>query len=110
MGAMAEDSGIEIDQLKVDGGAVVNDLLMQFQADLLGIPVTRPETIETTALGAAYLAGLAVGFWSGVEEISDQWSVDRIFRSSIGEEKRTSLRLHWEEAVSRASSPEPRGA
>ena len=79
MQAMEDDAGITIRELKVDGGAVVNNLLMQFQADLLGIPVIRPETIETTALGAAYLAGLAVRFWSTIDEISAQWAVDRTF-------------------------------
>ena len=76
----------------MDGGAVVNNLLMQFQADLIGIPVIRPETIETTALGAAYLAGLAVDYWSSVEEISEQWAVDRIFTRNISEEDQ---RIFW---------------
>lgn len=102
MGAMEDDAGIRVSELKVDGGAVVNDLLMQFQSDLLGIPVVRPETIETTALGAAYLAGLAVGFWSGVDEIAEQWAVDRTFTSSIAAEKRKKLKDSWQRAVSRA--------
>jgi glycerol kinase len=104
MGAMAQDAGIKIGELKVDGGAVVNDLLMQFQADLLGIPVIRPENIETTALGAAYLAGLATGFWGSVEEIREQWAMDQTFTSRIPAEKRQSLKKEWEKAVSRSRS------
>jgi glycerol kinase len=104
MGAMESDAGIRIGELKVDGGAVVNDLLMQFQADLIGIPVIRPENIETTALGAAYLAGLATGFWGSVEEIREQWSIDRTFTSQVKEEKRRILNYNWEKAVSRSRS------
>jgi glycerol kinase len=102
MGAMEKDAGIRIAELKVDGGAVVNDLLMQFQADLIGIPVIRPETIETTALGAAYLAGLATGFWDSVTEIGEQWAMDRTFSSGITGEKRQALKKQWEKAVSRS--------
>jgi glycerol kinase len=104
MGAMESDAGIKIGELKVDGGAVVNDLLMQFQADLIGIPVIRPENIETTALGAAYLAGLATGFWDSVDEIRKQWAMDRIFKSKVTLEKRQSLKKEWEKAVSRSRS------
>lgn len=104
MGAMEQDAGIKIEELKVDGGAVVNDLLMQFQADLIGIPVIRPENIETTALGAAYLAGLATGFWNSVEEIQKQWAMDRKFTSKINDDARTILRRDWEKAVSRSRS------
>lgn len=75
---MEEDSGIMLKTLKVDGGAVENNFLMDFQSDILGVPVHRPQTIETTALGAAYLAGLAVGFWKDKDEIKDKWSVDRV--------------------------------
>jgi len=102
MGAMESDAGIKIGELKVDGGAVVNDLLMQFQADLIGIPVIRPENIETTALGAAYLAGLATGFWGSVEEIREQWAMDRKFTSKISSEKSKALKKEWEKAVSRS--------
>ena len=104
MGAMEQDAGIKIGELKVDGGAVVNDLLMQFQADLIGIPVIRPENIETTALGAAYLAGLATGFWNSVEEIQKQWAMDRKFTSKIAPEARKLLKIDWEKAVSRSRS------
>jgi glycerol kinase len=104
MGAMESDARIKIGELKVDGGAVVNDLLMQFQADLIGIPVIRPENIETTALGAAYLAGLASGFWSSLEEISEQWAMDRAFLSQVSGEKREVLKKAWGKAVSRSRS------
>ncbi len=102
--AMEEDAGIHINELKVDGGAVVNNLLMQFQADLLGIPVIRPETIETTALGAAYLAGLAVDFWKGTEEIGAQWKVNRRFTRDITDSKLKKLKDNWHRAVSRAKN------
>ena len=77
--AMTADSGVHLKTLRVDGGAVVNNLLMQFQADILGVPVQRPKVAETTALGAAYLAGLAVGFWSSQQEVAEQWAIDRTF-------------------------------
>ncbi len=102
IGAMEDDAGIKIKELKVDGGAVVNDLLMQFQADLIGIPVIRPETIETTALGAAYLAGLAVGFWGSVKEIEEQWAAEKTFQSSLSETEKDKLWAEWKKAVSRA--------
>jgi glycerol kinase len=104
IGAMEEDAGFKIKELKVDGGAAVNDLLMQFQSDLIGIPVIRPETIETTALGAAYLAGLAVGFWSDLEEIETQWKAERTFSCKISGEAQKKLMEGWEKAVSRARS------
>jgi glycerol kinase len=104
IGAMEEDAGFKIKELKVDGGAAVNDLLLQFQSDLIGIPVIRPETIETTALGAAYLAGLAVGFWSDLEEIETQWKADRTFSCKISREAQKKLMEGWEKAVSRARS------
>jgi glycerol kinase len=104
MGAMESDAGIKIGELKVDGGAVVNDLLMQFQADLIGIPVIRPDNIETTALGAAYLAGLATDFWESLEDIREQWAMDRKFSSQVSEEKRLGLKKEWEKAVSRSRS------
>lgn len=101
--AMEDDAGIRIQELKVDGGAAVNDLLMQFQADLIGIPVIRPETIETTALGAAYLAGLAVQYWSGLEEIEKQWAMDRTFTMTISTETQQELKKGWQKAISHAN-------
>lgn len=100
--AMQEDSGIDLQTLRVDGGAVANDFLMQFQSDILGVPVHRPEVIETTALGAAYLAGLAVGFWSGKDEISKKWNVNRIFEVEMEEERREELYKGWKRAVERS--------
>ncbi len=100
--AMKDDAGIEISELKVDGGAAINDLLMQFQADLIGIPVIRPESIETTALGAAYLAGLAVNFWESVDEIMGQWAIDRKFEKKIDDQEKDVLISGWEKAVLRA--------
>jgi len=104
MSAMEDDAGIKIKELKVDGGAAVNDLLMQFQADLIGIPVIRPETIETTALGAAYLAGLAVQFWSGLDEVNKQWAMDRTFTRDISRESQQELKEGWNKAISHAGS------
>jgi glycerol kinase len=96
--AMEADSGVSIGELRVDGGATVNDLLMQIQADVLQAKVVRPEITETTAMGAAYLAGLAVGYWSGIEEISQQWKVDRTFEPS--DEKNPELLIKgWHKAV-----------
>ena len=97
--AMEQDSGIEIKELRVDGGATVNDSLMQFQADLLHANVVRPKITETTALGAAYLAGLAVGYWKNMEEISRQWQIDRIFSPKMQEETRQILVKGWERAI-----------
>ena len=81
--AMNRDSGVELHSLKVDGGMVVNDLLMQFQSDILNVPVIRPKVTETTALGAAYAAGLAVGFWSDMEELRQNWSVDKTWQPGM---------------------------
>ncbi|SHI10410.1 glycerol kinase GlpK [Sporanaerobacter acetigenes] len=100
--AMEEDSGIALKALKVDGGAVANNFLMQFQSDILGVPVHRPKVIETTALGAAYLAGLAVGFWKDTEEISTKWNVDRIFNPEMNEEHREKIYAGWEMAIERS--------
>ena len=100
--AMQEDSGIDLKSLKVDGGAVANNFLMQFQSDILGVPVDRPEIIETTALGAAYLAGLAVGFWESKEEISKKWNLDRQFTPAMDEEKKEKLYKGWKKAVERS--------
>lgn len=100
--AMQEDSGIKLSTLKVDGGATKNDFLMQFQSDILGADVARPQITETTALGAAYLAGLAVGFWTNKEEIAKNWAVERQFSSEIDEAKREALYTGWKKAVGRA--------
>ncbi len=99
--AMRADSGIKLNELRVDGGAVRNDLLMQFQADILGVPVLRPVVTETTALGAAYLAGLAVGFWQDQQEIACNWAVDRIFEPAMSAGRREELYAGWEKAVAR---------
>lgn len=104
MKAMEDDAGIQIRELKVDGGAVVNNLLMQFQADLIGIPVIRPECIETTALGAAYLAGLAVNYWKGIEEIESQWKAERIFSCKLGKTEQDNLMAGWQKALDRSRS------
>ena len=101
-GAMSRDSGIALTELRVDGGACRNDLLMQLQADLAGVPVVRPRVTETTALGAAYLAGLATGVWSGGDEITAQWAVDRRFEPRLAESERRGRIARWREAVARA--------
>jgi glycerol kinase len=88
-----------VHELRVDGGASVNDLLMQFQADLLGIPVVRPKVIETTALGAAYLAGLAVGVYKNLDELAAQWQVERRFLPTLPRERAAELMANWEHAV-----------
>jgi glycerol kinase len=100
--AMQEDSGIELQSLKVDGGAVANNFLMQFQSNILGVDVDRPEIIETTALGAAYLAGLAVGFWKDKQEISDKWKIETRFKSIMEEEEKEKLYRGWKRAVERS--------
>jgi glycerol kinase len=100
--AMRADSGLELSALRVDGGAVNNDYLMQFQADILDVPVQRPAVTETTALGAAYLAGLATGFWSSQEEIAGQWAVEQTFEPQMSADERQSLYAGWQEAVERA--------
>ena len=108
--AMDADSGVSAKTLRVDGGAVVNNLLMQFQADVLGVPVQRPKVAETTALGAAYLAGLAVGFWSSQEEVAKQWAIDRTFEPQMSADQRESLYADWKKAVQRSQGwlqPDP---
>ncbi|MDF1484972.1 glycerol kinase GlpK [Ramlibacter sp. H39-3-26] len=100
--AMEKDAGIALRELRVDGGASANDLLMQLQADFLGVPVVRPRMAETTALGAAYLAGLATGFWASAQEISAQWAVGRRFEPAIGAAARAAKRARWRQAVERA--------
>ena len=97
--AMKADSGIELAALKVDGGASANNYLMQTQADLINAPVHRPRCVETTAMGAAYLAGLAVGYWASKEEVLSNWDIDRSFEPVIGEEERTARIKGWNKAV-----------
>ena len=100
---MRDDSGIDLTELRVDGGAVRNDFLMQFQADILGIPVVRPANTETTAAGAAFLAGLAVGFWSGTDELSELWQREKTFEPVMTKSERDRLLSEWSRAVGRAS-------
>ncbi|MFC9601338.1 glycerol kinase GlpK [Peribacillus butanolivorans] len=100
--AMEADSGIELKTLRVDGGAVKNDFLMQFQSDLLRVPVERPTINETTALGAAYLAGLAVGYWKDQEEIAQQWAIDKTFNPAMDEQESEKLYDGWKKAVQAA--------
>jgi glycerol kinase len=100
--AMRKDSGVDLTALKVDGGMAANGLLMQFQADVLGIPVVRPRVTETTALGAAYAAGLAVGFWAEVGELRDNWMVDRTWEPHIDAHQREQLHATWMRAVERS--------
>lgn len=97
--AMQADSGLPIKELRVDGGATVNDILMQFQADILDTTVVRPKITETTAFGAIYLAGLAVGFWSDIAEIQSQWEIDKTFTPDIESEERETLTREWERAI-----------
>ena len=99
--AMAEDLGQDLDALKVDGGASANDFLLQFQADILGCDVYRPVCIETTSLGAAYLAGLATGYWQSEEDIVSNWQIDRVFTNTMPQETRDNLLNGWHEAVGR---------
>jgi glycerol kinase len=99
---MKADSGIALDQVRVDGGASANNLLMQFQADVLQAPVVRPRTVETTALGAAYLAGLAVGFWKDRGEVEAAWRAERMFEPRLAAEQAANRRARWREALNRA--------
>ena len=99
--AMQKDAGITLKELKVDGGASRNNLLMQFQADILGTSVIRPTVTETTALGAAYLAGLAVGYWESIDHIKSQWGVEREFNPSADPEAVQSLKAGWADAIRR---------
>ena len=100
--AMQLDAHRPISELRVDGGAARNDLLMQFQADIMGVPVVRPEITETTALGAAYLAGLASGVWSATDELSSLWRVERRFDPLMGDDERDALLAQWRRAVERS--------
>ncbi len=99
--AMHKDSGVELKELKVDGGMVVNQMLMQFQADILGVPVVRPKVSETTALGAAYAAGLAVGFWKDESELCANWAMDKTWQPEMDSVKREKLYKGWLKAVER---------
>ncbi len=99
LNAMQADAKVEIKEIRVDGGATINNLLMQFQSDILNKPVVRPKITETTALGAAYLAGLAVGYWKNMEEIQQQWQVDKIFEPNICDAQRNHLSENWQKAV-----------
>ena len=100
--AMSAESGLKLTTLKVDGGAAANAMLLQFQADLLNVTVRRPVVAETTALGAAYLAGLAVGYWNGLEDVTTNWALDREFRPAMAEAQREKLYAGWKKAVTRS--------
>jgi glycerol kinase len=99
---MKQDSGVAINELRVDGGACANDLLMQFQADILQVPVVRPKVIETTAVGAAYLAGLATGFWKSRAEVQNAWQCDRRFTPQMSADEAGRRRNRWAEALNRS--------
>ena len=98
---MNADSGVDLEVLKVDGGMVVNELLMQFQSDILNVDVVRPVVAETTALGAAYAAGLAVGFWASEDEIRENWAEDKTWTPSMDDAERDKLYAGWKKAVTR---------
>lgn len=102
--AMQADSGLPLQELRVDGGAAANDMLMQLQADLLGVRVVRPRNPEATALGAAYLAGLGVGFWADAEAIAKYWKADRVFEPQMPEAERERMRTRWKKALQRAAA------
>jgi glycerol kinase len=99
---MREDSQITVSELRVDGGACANNLLMQFQADLLGVPVVRPKVVETTALGAGFLAGLAVSYWENREELKGAWQLDRAFTPQMSRDEAAHRRQRWAEALKRS--------
>jgi glycerol kinase len=107
---MQKDSGISIKQLRVDGGAAANNLLMQFQSDLLRVPVVRPKVTETTALGAAYLAGLAVGYWKDQSDVEANWEIERTFEPQIPESQIAHRRSRWSEALKRSLEWEQRSS
>ncbi len=102
--AARADAGIDLAELRVDGGAAANDYLLQFQADMLGVAVVRPKVTETTALGAAYLAGLAVGFWDSTDTLAQHWHVDRRFEPSMQSSAAAARRAEWHEALNRSKS------
>ena len=99
---MKKDSGVAMKELRVDGGAAANNLMLQFQADILGVPVVRPKVTETTALGAAYLAGLATGYWKSTNDVQQNWQIDRTFEPSMSADKVSHKRGRWSEALKRA--------
>jgi glycerol kinase len=101
---MQADAGISVAELRVDGGAARNNLLMQFQADVLGVPVVRPHNTETTALGAAFLAGLAVGAWSNRDQLASLWAQERLFEPRMSRDKADERYAGWRDAVARARS------
>jgi glycerol kinase len=107
--AVHNDAGIDLPELRVDGGAAANDALLQYQADLLGVAVVRPKVTETTALGAAYLAGLAVGFWDSIEGLAKHWQVDKRFEPALPPAEARAQRARWQEALSRSRNWIPRG-
>ena len=100
--AMENDIHAKPKEIRVDGGAIANNFLMQFQADICRCPVVRPRVLETTALGAAYLAGLAIGYWKDVDELKEQWSLDNIFSAEMHEETAEALLTEWHKAVGRS--------
>ncbi|TMG90457.1 MAG: glycerol kinase, partial [Betaproteobacteria bacterium] len=102
--AMEADAGLKLTELRVDGGATTNNLLMQFQADLLGVPVVRPKVAETTALGAAYLAGLAVGYWRDSRDVAANWQVGRRFEPAMSRDRGAALTAGWDKAVLRSKA------
>jgi glycerol kinase len=102
LAAMEQDSGIRLSELRVDGGMVVNELLMQFQADILDVTVVRPRVTETTALGAAYAAGLATGYWKDTDDLKRNWGVDRTWQAAMSQERRAQLYASWQKAVARS--------
>ena len=99
--AMEADSGVKLAELKVDGGMTANNTLMQFQADQLGVDVVRPVVAETTALGAAYAAGIAVGFWNGEQDVIDNWAEDKRWTPQVDEAERDRLYRNWKKAVTK---------
>ena len=101
---MQQDAGLQLRALRADGGAAHNNLLMQFQADILGVPVQRPMVSETTALGAAYLAGLAVGTWRSLEELSELWALDQEYVPAMSADQRDTMYATWKKATQRARS------
>ena len=100
--AMEQDSGIHLSSLRVDGGMTVNELLMQFQADMIKVPVVRPAMIETTALGAAYAAGLAVGYWKDLDDLKKNWGIARTWNPNMSAETRENLHKNWKKAIERS--------
>lgn len=101
---MKKDAGVKMPILRVDGGACANNFLLQFQSDIMGTKVRRPKVIETTSLGAAYLAGLATGYWKNKEEIAENWQLDKTFEPKMTEEKRSNLISGWHKAIERSRS------